>query len=143
MIIRMQSPQAFGNPIVWEFFLEAAKENKFSNPEGVVRDLANMVAQPEMGCFVALGPKGPEAVVAMLLPQSAMMECPQVILIFGRNREATAECVREALKFGIEAGYNRGWGVNRSGRPDEAFERLFGGHVGFVRPIGTVMEYEV
>lgn len=139
MIVRVTDPRVFAHPIAREFFLAAAKE--FSDPQAAVNDLAAMVIQSEIGCFVELGPDGPKAVIVVCLPQSAFMECPQVMIIYGTEREATKAVVEAGLKFARDAGYNRGWGINRTGRPDEALERLFG-HVGFVRPIGSVMEYE-
>lgn len=141
-IVRVDNLDAFAHRPVVEFFLKAAEENKFSQPEAIVSDLAGMISNPQLGCWVAVDEEGPQAVCVMALPQSAFMEVPQIMLIYGQKRDATKAVVDEALNFGTAAGYTKAWGINRSGQPDEVFERLFG-HIGFVRPIGTVLEYEV
>lgn len=140
-VVRVANPAPFQHELVREFFTEAAEANKISQPAAAVADLAGLISTPQLGCWVALTEAGPQATIAVMLPQNAFMECPQVLLVYGRDREATKAVVDEALKFSREAGYTRGWGINRSGGSDEAFERLFG-HVGFVRPIGTLLEYE-
>lgn len=140
MIVRVTDPGVFDNPLVREFFLAATKAHKFFDPK-VVDDLANMVTQPEIGCFVEVGQNGAKAVVTVMLPQSAFMECPQVLMLYGKHHEATKQVIQAGLKFCTDAGYNRAWGLNRAGVDTAVLERLFG-YAGFARPIGTLMEYE-
>lgn len=141
MIVRVTNPAVFATPLVREFFEAATKANKFLDPQ-CLEDLSQMVAQPEVGCFVDITDDGPGAAMVVMLPQSAFMDCAQVLLIYGKAHNSTDEVVKAGLKFATDAGYNRAWGLNRSGAADEAIERLFAPHVAYVRPIGTLMEYE-
>lgn len=142
MIIRVDNPAAFENPLVRDFFFEAVKSHNFASPGAVVGDLINMLAQPGFACFVEVDEDGPQATIGILLPQSAFMECPQILFIYGKRPDATKSVVKAALQFGVDAGYNRGWGLNRTGKPDEAFGRLFS-DVAKAHPVGTLLEYRV
>lgn len=139
--IRVNNPEAFKQPIIADFFEKAAKACKLADPRGVVTDLAGLVANPKVGCWLSVDEKGPTAVIAVMLPQNSFMEVPQVMLIYSENREGIKDTVEQGLEFCKENGYNRAWGLNRSGSPDEALQKLFG-YVGFAKTVGNLMEYE-
>lgn len=101
-----------------------------------------MLADPKVGCWLTVdAQKGPLAVVVCVLPQSAFMEQPQIPLIYSLDPEAKKLALAQALEFSKQAGYNKFWGINRSGYSDDQMAEIFE-FAGFVHPVGSMLEYE-
>lgn len=139
--LRLINPQALDHPVLRKFFEEASSACKNPNPKAAVDDMAKMVNNPSVGFWIAGKAWEPEAVIAVILPENSIMAAPQIFLAFSRSREAMKAVTDPAIEFCRAAGYNKAWGINCSDGTDETMQRLFD-FVGFVRPLGTILEYD-
>lgn len=142
-ILRLSNPAAFQHPVVYHFLVTAAESCNYGSPQAVIKDLAGMIENPSIGCWMAIGDDGPEAIAMVMLPQSAFMECPQVLMLYNKDMNSLAlkGVTDKAIEFMKENGYTRAWGINRSGRSPKVIQRLCKGF-GEATVIGELMEYK-
>lgn len=142
-IFRLEDPKPMEDAEIAELLLRAIQANRYSQVEAVFLQFAQMVGNPLVGFYVAIEEGKPVGCALMLLPDGPLMECPQIVLIYNRGSDEAREAlVKAVVDFGKAAGYNKGWGINRTGASDEAMCRLFG-YVGFTHNVATIIEYEV
>lgn len=104
-------------------------------------ELARLIDQPNIGFYIAQQDDAPKALVLVILPTSALMIAPQVVLVYSEGRPALVKALGRAMKKWLQdEGHDRVMGVTLW-REDGAFERRFR-YLGKPRRIGTLMDFQ-
>src|SRR5262252_3987046 len=109
-VIRVRRFETITRPQIKSLILRAvaAVEYPGTTPEDLYAEFVGAVAADTFGLFVGIAGNEPRAVVAAILPISAVMIAPQAILAYSESRPELTRMVALRLKaWLLEHGYHR------------------------------------
>ena len=143
-VVRVTNPEAFQVPEVKDLFVRSFKDNPFLDlSDEKLAEFAVLVLDPRVGVFVA-GEKGEMVgLVIVMLPKSKLDKMPHIphFANFGTGKSRDA-LINAMLDFMLESGYTRFWGINATGKGDEAYLKVFK-LAGKATRIGSMLEFEI
>ena len=142
-IIRLTTPAIFSVPQIQAFFLQAARDAKYPNPEDVVDVLARESAMPGSQILIGFEDEVPVAVTVTMLPGSPLMLLPQVVMAYNKGTRAmTSGLMSEIKSFLQDWGWKKFLCVNLSDHDDKTYARAYRS-LGELTKKNSIMEFEI
>lgn len=97
---------------------------------------------PALGLWMAQSDGQITGILAVVLPTNPLVQTPEIVINANWGpKELGRKMVMAAIEFVKDSGYDKIVVVNRTGRSDKLFQRLYGIPGRTMRPLGTLWEF--
>lgn len=137
----LRNAEALEAPALVELFERAFADPEHAGAGEARRWVADALGDPEMGVLVALRGARLSGLVLVTAHVHAFSPRPWIMHFYAEDGAARRALGAALIAWLAERGYDRAWAINRTGRPDPVYRRLFR-EIAAVRPIGMVHEFD-
>lgn len=143
-VVQIKNPISFTVPEVGELVEKAVKSTlRVENASDIAPDVLKMVYDENAFIFLGVEDGHFKLLILGFLPALKLFPHPTIVTFYNEGSRALRDLGKMKLMDFIQAhGYNSAWGVNGTGKSDEAWKRVFGQGAVEINRVGTVFEFK-